>query len=146
MTLTADLLVTHLRLAGVLLAGLAVLNVFVPSRFRWREELARVSLLNREIFQVHTIFLIVTLTLFSALLLTSADALVEPARLPRAILAGLTLFWGLRMLMQWFYYSPAIWRGHPFNTLMHVLFSGLWIYFTAVFGTAFWFVASVRTS
>jgi hypothetical protein len=31
-------------------------------------------------------------------------------------------------------------------TVMHVLFSGLWIYFTAVFGTAFWFVASVRTS
>ena len=144
--MTADLLVIHLRVTGVLLAGLAILNVFVPRRFGWREELSRVSLVNRQIFQVHTIFLIVTLSLFSALLLTMADALVEPTRLARAILLGLTLFWGLRMLMQWFYYSPATWRGHRFNTAMHVLFSALWIYFTGVFGAASWFVASLRTS
>jgi hypothetical protein len=142
MTIDRDLLLFNLRLAGVLMAGLVVLNIFVPRRFRWREELSRVSLVNRQIFQVHTIFLIVTLALFSALLLTSADALVERTRLARAILLGLTLFWLLRMLMQWFYYSPKLWRGHPFNTRMHVLFSGLWIYFTGVFGAALYFVAS----
>lgn len=140
MTLDAPLIVAHLRVTGALIAGLAVLNVFVPVRFGWREELSRVSLLNRQIFQAHTIFLIVTLALFSALLLTCANALVEPTRLARAILLGLTLFWGLRMLMQWFYYSPAVWRGQRFNTVMHVFFSLLWIYFAGVFGTAFYFV------
>jgi hypothetical protein len=141
MTLDPLVLVAHLRASGVLLAGLVVLNVFVPRRFGWREELARVSLLNRQIFRVHTFFLILTLALFSALLLTSADALLERTRLARAILIGLTLFWGVRMLMQWFYYSPALWRGHRFNTAVHVLFSGLWLYFTAVFGAALYFVA-----
>lgn len=84
MTLDAHLIVAHLRIAGALIAGLAVRNVFVPVRFGWREELSRVSLLNRQIFQVHTIFLIVTLALVSVLLLTCADALVEPTRLARA--------------------------------------------------------------
>lgn len=141
MTLDAGLLLLNLRAVGVLLAGLAVLNMFVPRRFGWREELARLSLLNRQIFQVHAVFLIVTLALFSALLLTSADALLEHTRLARAILAGLTIFWGLRLLAQWFYYSPALWRGQPFNTAMHVLFSGLWIYVTAVFAAALYFDA-----
>ena len=136
-----DLLVLNLRAAGVLMAALALMNVFVPRRFGWRAELSRVSLLNRQIFEVHAIFLVLTLTLFAALLLTSADALLERTRLARALLLGLTLFWALRMAMQWFYYSPAIWRGHRFNTRMHVLFSALWIYFTGVFGAALWFVA-----
>lgn len=136
MTVDRDLLLLNLRAAGVLMAGLALFNVFVPKRFAWRRELSRISLLNRQIVEVHAIFLVLTLTLVAALLLTSADALLERTRLARALLIGLTIFWGLRMLMQWFYYSPAIWRGHRLNTRMHVLFSGLWIYFTGVFGAA----------
>lgn len=142
MTSHAFLLTTHLRLVGLFMAALVVVNLFVPGRFNWRDELSRVSLLNRQIFEVHAKFLVVTLALLSALLLTSADALVEPTPLARAILLGLTIFWGLRMLAQWFYYSPAVWRGHRFHTVMHVLFSALWIYVTVVFGTALYFVAS----
>lgn len=145
MTFDTSLIVANLRVAGALMAGLAILNVFVPRRFGWREELSRVSLVNSQIFQVHMIFLIVILTLFSALLLTSAEALVDGTRLARVVLLGLTLFWGLRMLVQWFYYSPALWRGHRFNTAMHVLFSALWIYLTGVFGTALYFSSTVRS-
>lgn len=140
MTIDTGVLLFNLRASGVLLAGLVVLNTLVPRRFGWREDLARLSPINSEIFQVHAIFLVVTLALFSALLLTSADALLERTRLARAVLAGLTLFWALRMLVQWFYYSPSLWRGHRFNTVMHVLFSGLWIYMTGVFGAALYFV------
>jgi hypothetical protein len=43
--------------------------------------------------------------------------------------------------MQWFYYSASLWRGHRFNTIVHVLFSALYIYFTAVFGASLCFVA-----
>jgi hypothetical protein len=131
-------LVLHLRLVGVVMAALVVVNLFVPRRFRWREEMARLSLVNRQIFQAHSFFIILMLALFSALLLTSADALLEPTRLGRAILAGLTVFWGLRMLAQWFFYSPAIWRGHRFNAVMHGVFSVTWVYVSAVFATALW--------
>jgi hypothetical protein len=129
-------LLLHLRIVGLAMAGLAVLNLFIPRRFRWREELARLSLLNRQIFQAHAIFLVLTLGLFSALLLTSSDALLEPTPLGRAILIGLTIFWALRMLMQWVFYSPAIWRGHRFNTVVHYAFSVLWVYVCAVFASA----------
>jgi hypothetical protein len=137
-------LLVHLRIVGVLMAGLVVVNLFVPRRFHWSEELARLSLLNRQIFQVHAMFLILLLAMFSALLLTCGPALLEPTRLSRAILIGLTIFWTLRMLMQWFYYSPEIWRGHRFNTAMHCVFSLTWVYVSAVFAAALASVSFVR--
>lgn len=127
-------LVFHLRVVGVLMALLVVVNLFVPGRFNWREELRRVSLLNRQIFQAHTVFIVLLIAMMSGLFLTCAEALLEPTRLSRAVLAGLTIFWGLRMLMQWFFYSPQVWRGNPFNTAMHGMFSLGWIYVTAVCG------------
>ena len=138
MTLDPHVIVFNLRAVGVVMAALVAVNLVVPIRSRWREETARLSLLNRQIFQAHAMFLVLTLALFSVLLVGYADALVEPTRLSRAVLAGLTMFWGLRMLMQWFFYSPAIWRGDRFHTAMHWLFSAAWVYVTAVLGAAWW--------
>ena len=138
MTLDPQVIVFNLRAVGAIMAALVAVNLVVPTRYHWREETARLSLLNRQIFYAHAVFLVLTLTLFSALLVGYADALVEPTRLSRAVLAGLAIFWGLRMLMQWFFYSPAVWRGNRFHTAMHWVFSATWVYVTAVFGVALW--------
>jgi hypothetical protein len=138
MTSEASMLLVHLRIVGVLLAALVGVNLFVPSRFRWREEMVGLSLLNRQIFLVHSAFIVLTLALFSALLLACGDQLLDGTRLSRAVLIGLTIFWGVRMLAQWFYYSPAVWRGNRFNTVMHYVFSATWVYMTATFASALW--------
>jgi hypothetical protein len=130
--------ILHLRIAGVLLGFLVILNLFVPRRFKWREELANVSPLNRQIFQVHSLFIIVILGMFAALLLTCANALLEHTTLARAILIGLTVFWLIRWFVQFFYYEPSLWRGKRFETTMHIVFAVLWTYLVAVFGTALW--------
>jgi hypothetical protein len=138
MTIDPAFVLLNLRIAGVVLAALVVVNLYVPRRFGWRADLAKLSLLNRQIFQVHSIFLVLILALFSALLLACGDALLEPTRLSRAVLIGLTIFWGVRAATQWWFYSPEIWRGNRFFTVMHVVFSATWIYLTGVFGTALW--------
>jgi hypothetical protein len=131
-------IIFHLRVVGVLLVLLVLVNVLVPRRFHWRREMASLSLVNRQIFEVHAIFIGLTLAMFAALLLTCAPALVEPTTLARAVLGGLTVFWFLRLLMQWFYYSPRLWRGQRFNTTMHLVFTATWVYFTATFAAALW--------
>jgi hypothetical protein len=40
------------------------------------------------------------------------------------------------MLMQWFFYSPQVWRGNRLHTALHGVFSLGWIYVTAVCGLA----------
>ena len=131
-------MIIHLRIVGALMALLVVMHLFVPARLRWREELARLSTINRQIFQVHTMFIVLLLAMFAVLFVVYAESLLEPAPLSRAVLAGLTIFWTLRLLTQWFVYSPEVWRGNRFNTTVHAVISLVWIYVAGVCATAFW--------
>jgi hypothetical protein len=70
------------------------------------------------------------------LTLLFAPVLLQPSSLTTAILGGLAFFWLVRLAFQFFFYSPALWRGNRFNTTMHVLFSCLWVYFTTIFSLA----------
>lgn len=129
---------THLRLAGALLLLLAAVHFLFPKQLGWKEDLAKLTLLNRQIFLVHVGFIVLMLVLFGVLALVFAADLVAPSRLAAAVLGGLTLFWGLRLLTQQFIYDRSLWRGNRRNTALHVLASLLWTYLTAVFGWGWW--------
>lgn len=123
----------HLRLAGFLQIALAGLHLFFPRRFNWKEELSRLSLLNRQIFYVHTFFVCLVLVLIGALSLFAPHDLLQPTPLSRMVLGGFAGFWGLRLLFQWLVYDSSLWRGNRFHTLAHWAFTGLWVYLTAVY-------------
>jgi hypothetical protein len=129
--------VLHLRIVGVLMLALILLNLYLPRRFRWKEELATVSLLTRQIFHVHAAFICVILAMFAALALLYPRDLLEPTRLSRGLLAMLAVFWLLRLLTQWFVYDRRLWRGRRFETGVHVVFTGVWAYFAGTFAWAF---------
>lgn len=131
-------LVAHVRLAGVLLLALAALHPFLPARLRWKEELARLSLLNRQIFLVHVFFIGLVLALMGSLCAFAPGLLVARGPLARLLAGGCAVFWLARLAAQWLVYDRSLWRGQPFNTLVHWVFTGLWIYLTAVFGAVFW--------
>lgn len=128
----------HLRVAGCLLLLLASLHPFLPKELGWSTDLAKLTLLNRQIFLVHVAFIVLTLVLFGLLALCFAAELAAPSPLARAVLGGLALFWGLRLLTQLFVYDRTLWRGHRRNTAIQVAAVLLWLYFTAVFGWGFW--------
>ncbi len=126
----------HLQIAGALLLLLAAMHPLFPKRFGWREELAQVSLFTRQVFFVHSLFIGLTVAMFGILSLTFASHLLTPHPLAAAMLAGLTLFWAVRLFAQWFIYDRRLWQGHRFNTAMHFTFTALWCYLTAVYGLA----------
>jgi hypothetical protein len=128
----------HLKLAGVTLLLLAVLNVYIIKRFGWRDELRRVSLLTRQVFFAHLAFIVLTLVGMGVLALCFTPAVLAPSPLARLVLAALALFWGVRLAFQWLFYHRSLWRGHRFETVVHYLFTGLWSYYTAVFAWAWW--------
>jgi hypothetical protein len=126
----------HLRIAGAMQLLLALAHVDFPRRFGWREEFARISLLGRQVFYVHMLFLCIVLAMFGALSLFATDALLEPTRLSRLVLLGIAAFWALRLYCQWFVYDPSLWRGQRVRTVIHFVFTGLWAYLTAVYALA----------
>ncbi len=123
----------HLRIAGALQLALALAHLLFPRRFNWAQELARLSLLNRQIFHVHTLFVCVVLAMFGALSLLAPEALLEPSALSRLVLVGIAGFWALRLYCQWFVYDAVLWRGRRFETAMHAVCTLLWLYLTAVY-------------
>ena len=126
----------HLRVAGALLLTLACMHVFFPRRFDWPADLAKLSLLNRQIFIVHCVFIVLILLLMAALSIFAAPLLLRRDPLAAVVSGGLAFFWFCRLVAQFFVYSPKLWRGNRFNTAMHMLFSVLWTYLVAVYGAA----------
>jgi hypothetical protein len=127
----------NLRIVGVLLMVLGLSHVFFSRFFRWKQELASVSLLTRRVFFVHNFFIGLGVVLGGAASFFCANALLRPGTLSRAALAGMAIFWLCRLLAQFVGYDSAIWRGDQFRTFMHVAFSLLWCYVTATYGIAF---------
>jgi len=130
------MLTVHLQVVGVLLMVLGLSHVFFNRYFGWDVELTRVSLFTRRVFFVHTFFIAMTVTMMGAFCAVYAGVLVEPQVLSRAILAGMVVFWGSRLVAQFTAYESAIWRGDRFRTRIHVAFSIFWIYVTGTFGIA----------
>lgn len=128
--MSAELL---LRVAGALQVGLALLHVVFPKRFDWEHELPRLSLLNRQMFVVHTLFIGLFVLMSGALSLLAPQALLAPTPLSRLVLGGLATFWGLRLVVQWFVYDHSLWRGHAFNTGVHAAFTAMWVYLAGVY-------------
>jgi hypothetical protein len=129
-------LTLHLHIVGALLVLLGISHWLFNRYFGWERELAPISLLTRQVFFVHTFFIGLGVVMAGVGSLLYANALLRPSSLSRAILAGMAAFWLCRLLVQFFVYDAAIWRGNPFWTLMHFVFSALWIYVTATYATA----------
>ena len=122
----------QLKIIGILLIILALVHVIFPKYFNWESELKSLSLVNRQMMQVHTFFIALVVLLMGILCLTSATELLQ-TNLGQRISLGLGIFWGIRLYIQFFGYSSELWKGKKLETTIHILFSLLWTYLTFIF-------------
>jgi len=122
----------HVRIIGAVLLLLAVIHVGFPRYFDWAENLRSLSLINRQMMKVHTLFIALVVLLMGLLCITSSYDLVHTP-LGQRISLGLGIFWSIRLVIQLFGYSSELWKGKLFETTVHILFSLLWVYLSATF-------------
>jgi hypothetical protein len=125
-------MILQLEIIGTLLIVLALIHVRFPKRFDWETDLKPLSLINKQMMYVHTFFVAFVVLLMGILCVTSPHELVETV-LGKRICLGFGIFWGLRLYIQFFGYSSKLWKGKRFETAIHIVFSFLWVYLTAVF-------------
>lgn len=125
-------MILHLNITGWLLILLAMLHVAFPKRFDWKKECGSLSLINRQMMYIHTFFIGLVVFLMGALCVSAANDLLT-TNLGHKVSLGLFVFWAARLVIQFFGYSPELWRGKRFETIIHIVFSVLWTYFSAVF-------------
>jgi len=86
---------------------------------------------------VHTFFIALAVFLMGLLCVVATDDMVHTS-LGRQLSLGFSVFWFIRLLIQFFCYSSSLWRGKTFETIVHVLFSVFWGYLTWAFFVVYW--------
>lgn len=115
-----------LHLVAAAQVGLAVLSCLLPRIMRWEADIARMPLLVRDVFVIHSWFISLTLLIWGVLTWRFAPEMARaPTDLSRWLCGAVAVFWGLRCVLQWSHYSPSHWRGIPSRTVIHwTLFLG----------------------
>jgi hypothetical protein len=122
----------QLKIIGVLLMIVAFIHIFFPKYFKWKEDFRSLSLINRQLTYVHSFFIALTILLMGLICIFDSDDMIN-TKLGHYLSFGFFIFWLLRLLFQFFVYSPKLWKGKGFETCIHIVFSLLWSYITVIF-------------
>ena len=122
----------HFRIAGVILIALALSHAWFPRKLGWTNDLRHMSLLNRQIFLVHSFFIALFVFLNGLLFLGWPGLLLQRSQLRNVVCVGIGLFWLCRFVVQLFIYDRSHWRGHRGKTIIHVCFTLFWAYLVVI--------------
>jgi hypothetical protein len=132
--LTPELHVYLLRFVAAGQMALVPLNVVLPRLLKWKPDVDRMSLLVREVFQIHAVFITLTVGIWGVLTWQFAERwVVAPDELSSWLCFALALFWGLRCVMQWTHYSASHWRGQTGRTVIHWLLFVGYLFWTVMY-------------
>jgi hypothetical protein len=122
----------HLKLIGILLMCLSLIHLYFPKYFNWSDDLASLSLINRQMMVVHTFFIALVVFLVGLLSFSFPHELID-TKLGKRISLSLGIFWTIRLIFQIFIYSSKHWKGKTFETTIHIVFTILWLYLSFIF-------------
>jgi hypothetical protein len=119
----------------------------VPRRLKWKEDLAQLTTLNRKIMWVYGGFTVYTIAAFGAMTLALHSELMRGEHAALALASFIGLYWLLRIVVDFAYYSHQDWpRGTAFR-LGHVLLTSLFVFLSSSYlGLTLWhWMRAVRT-
>ena len=122
-----------LWIAGFVQLAIAVANLFLPAKLKYRENLSCVSPIIRQIFVVHSIYIVGVVLLFAALTFGFTGELASGRGLGRFLAAAIALFWLCRMPVQLFYHDPELRRSNRAGDLAFILAA---LFLAGVYGAA----------
>lgn len=126
----ANPLIPFLYAAGILHLLIASANFFLPKKIDLQANLQKVSPFIRQIFHVHTVYLVLVSFFFSSLCFLFPEELTSGQPMGRFLSAFISIYWFLRVSIQFFYYDPGIKRKYP---IPHWFFSAAFLYLGVVF-------------
>lgn len=127
---------TWIQIGGMLHFGILIASALVPQVLDWRGELRKLPRLFGQLVWVHGAFIVLTIAGFGVLTTCHADELASGTRLARGICGFISLFWGARLAVQFFYFDAS---PHLTRAILKIGYHGLtivFVYLTAVFAWA----------
>ena len=100
---------TAIQIAGIVQLSIAGANFLLPSLLRYQENLAKVSPIIRQIFIIHSLYIVIVLVGFAAISLLFANELAGASALGKFISSLLAVFWLARVAI----YDRSLRQEHP---------------------------------
>jgi len=137
----ASLSVAELFEYGLILGGASHLLVLcasiqVPDKLGWREELQRLSSLNRKVFWTYGAYIFAIIVFMSLTSFILSQENFETLRLSTLLwTAFIALFWWARVFTDFFYMNHGEWPKGPLFVIGHVCLTTLFISLAALYTT-----------
>ncbi len=123
-------LVPYIWIAGVVHLMIVGMNLPLPRVLHYRENLSKVPVIIRQIFIVHSVYIVLVLVGFSLLCFLFAEDLCGKTHLGSFLSGFLAIFWLIRLFIQLFYYDPEMKKKYY---LVHIGFTFAVTFLSAVF-------------
>ena len=136
-----ELLELGLIIAGCSLAALSIASFWIPKALGWREKLAGLTPLVRELFLTYSFYVWSSHVLFTVLTLGFGDWLMGGTGAAKAMNTFMLLWWSVRLYLQFFGFDLSEIKASRFNRiakhLLTLLFTGLVVLFG---GLLYWYL------
>ncbi|HEX8835676.1 MAG TPA: hypothetical protein VF748_01970 [Candidatus Acidoferrum sp.] len=106
-----------LWIAGFVQLAIASANLFLPAKLNYRENLSRVSPIIRQIFVVHSVYIVGVVLLFAAVTFGFTDDLASGRGLGRFVAAAIGVFWLVGAPVQLLYYDAVLRRENRWSDI-----------------------------
>ena len=116
--------------------ALIIGSLAIPKLLNWSEVLQGVNPLTRQMFWVYSAYIWTTNLSFGLLSTFAPELLVRADPLAVAVNAFIVLYWGARVLIQFFYFDRSSMPSGGIYTVGEIALVLLFIALTAVYGLA----------
>jgi hypothetical protein len=126
-------LVALLWVAGFVQIAISAANIYLPKKLRYQENLERVAPIIRQIFFVHSAYVVGVVLLFAGISFGFAGELTSGHGLGRFLAAAMAVFWLCRAPVQLLYYDASLRRS---NRIGDVAFTAATLFLATTYGAA----------
>lgn len=102
----------------------------------WKDELQKVGPLIRQIFWTYAGYILCTNLAFALVSILGSDGLTDGSSLAASVTGFITVYWFARIMIQFFYFDRESAPKGLKYTVGEVVLVVLFVFFTAVYGTA----------
>lgn len=128
-----------LLVAGISLALLCIASFWIPKELGWKEKLAGLTPLMRELFWTYSLYVFMCHILFATLALGFSDWLMSQTPAAAIVSGFICLWWLIRLYLQFFGFDFGEVEKTRFTAFAKHTLTLLFIGLVLVFGTAvFW--------
>ena len=109
----------------------------VPSRLKWKEDLAQLMPFNRKLLWVQSSFTVLTIIAFGTLTLVLHRELLRGDRAALGLTCFIGIYWTARILVDAFYFAHEDWpKGRTF-AIGHLLLTSLFVFLAGSYWAVF---------